>query len=154
MPSFTEKGQKSPNSCTEILWDVILKTTIPRLVESFEHIKCNRSNSQRHVKSFINPTRYNFQKICSWTRRNETIGKMKRITIFFDQQVFINYRKKTRQYFIVVASAILWISNFSMFGLKLWYNFFVIFALTLALNVPPVTIFISIKNQTLEICIL
>ena len=102
MPSFTEKGQKSPNSCTEILWDVILKTTIPRLVESFEHIKCNRSNSQRHVKSFINPTRYNFQKICSWTRRNETIGKMKRITIFFDQQVFINYRKKTRQYFIAV----------------------------------------------------
>ena len=73
--SITEKRQ---NKAKYLTWNSIglrfvKKTSIPNPVKSLKYIKCYSSSSPRLIKSPSNSTRYNCQKIWSWSRRPKTI---------------------------------------------------------------------------------
>ena len=73
--SITEKRQ---NKAKYLTWNSIglkfvKKTSIPNPVKSLKCIKCYSSSSPRPIKSPSNSTRYNCQKIWSWSRTPKTI---------------------------------------------------------------------------------
>ena len=73
--SITEKRQ---NKAKYLTWNSIglkfvKKTSIPNPVKSLKYIKWYSSSSPRLIKSPSNSTRYNCQKIWSWSRRPKTI---------------------------------------------------------------------------------
>ena len=79
-PSITEKRR---NKAKYLTWNsvrlkFVKKTSMPNPVKSFEYIKCYRLRSPRPVKSSCNSIRYNYKKICSWSRKPKTILKIKK----------------------------------------------------------------------------
>ena len=58
------------------------KTSVPNPAETLEYIKCYNFRSLRRVKSPSNSIRYNCQKACSWTRKPETILKIRKRPCF------------------------------------------------------------------------
>ena len=81
------------------------KTSMPNPVKSLGYMESYSSSSPRPAKSPSNSNRYNWKKICCWSRRPNTILEIrKKVTFlwvvnnpiaykFFKD--FINYRKKT-----------------------------------------------------------
>ena len=71
--------------------------------QNFKYVKCYHSSSPRHIKSPCNSIRNNCQKICSWSRRPETIlkitqkSKINKPIIYKSLKDFTNHRKKTNR---------------------------------------------------------
>ena len=73
----------------------VKKTSKPNSVKSLGYIKYS-SNSPRPVTSFSNFIRYNFQKICSWSRRPKTILEIRKRSHFSRRStilLFISFSK-------------------------------------------------------------
>ena len=71
------KEEIRPNIWPEIPWlKFVKKTSMPNPVKSLGYIKCYNSSSPRPVKSPSNSIRYNYEKICSWSRRPKTYEKL------------------------------------------------------------------------------
>ena len=74
-PSITEKTR---NKAKYLTWNsvrikFVKKTSMLNLVKSLGYIKCHSSNNPRTVKSPSNSIRYNCEKICSSSRRPQSI---------------------------------------------------------------------------------
>ena len=74
-PSITEKRWDKTKYLT---WNSIRlmlgkKISMPNPVKSLGYIMCHSSSSPKPVRSPSNPIRYNCEKICSWSRRPQSI---------------------------------------------------------------------------------
>ena len=79
-PSITEKRR---NKAIHLTWNstrlkFVKKTGLSNPVKSLGYIKYYSSNRPRPVKSLSNSTRYNYQKICSWSRRPKAILEIRK----------------------------------------------------------------------------
>ena len=66
------------------------KTSMPNPVKNLGYIKCYSLSNPRTVKSPSNSMNYNYQKICSWSRRPRTILEIRKKGHIFlgDQQSY------------------------------------------------------------------
>ena len=85
--------EKRRNSTKYLTWNsrgpkFVKKTSMPISVEGLGYIKCYSSSCPRPVKSPSNSIRHNCQKICSCSRRHETILEIKKGHISLGDQQF------------------------------------------------------------------
>ena len=65
-----------------LIWLHLKNTSMPNPAEGLGHITCFSSSSPRSIKSPSNSIRSNCQKICSSSRRPNTILEIRKNTIF------------------------------------------------------------------------
>ena len=87
---YWEKAKYAWNS---LRLEEFLKTSMPSPVESFEYIKCYSSSGTSPIKNPSNTTKYNCQKICSWTRTPTTILEIRKETPHYEVIKFTSFHK-------------------------------------------------------------
>ena len=83
-PSITEKRRHKAKCLTWhfIRLKFVKKTRMPNLVKCLEYITCYSSSNLRPDKNPSNSIRYNYQKICTCSRRPKTIVEIRKKTTF------------------------------------------------------------------------
>ena len=104
-PSTTQKRRNKAKYLTGIKF--VKRTRMLNSVKSLRFIKRCSSSSPKPIKSPSNSIRCNCQKICSWSRRPETILETRKNTTFFKMinkfiifknfKNFTNHGKKTNR---------------------------------------------------------